>query len=513
MSHHQKYDSVITNGILVTANEVLPAGLDIGIRDGKIVAIAIDLVAESSAGTEVIDAEGAYITPGGIDSHTHIQQDSMPTGDTWESASRSAIAGGTTTVMAFAGQKRHEPSVLEAVQQYHVKATGNVYCDYGFHVIMTNPTEQILHNELPKLVEREGITSVKLYMTYEPYKLNDGQLLDVMLSCRSLGMTTMIHAENSDMIAMVIDRLEKKGHTDPFFHAIARPRIAEDEASYRAISLAELVDVPILLVHVSSETAVEHVRQAQARLLPVHAETCPHYLFLLSDEIKKCTHDDKSHGAKFICSPPLRHHQSDLEGLWRGLANNAFTTWSSDHAASKYEHPLGKKAGIEDGVIRFSKVPNGLPGIETRMALLFSQSEGCLPPNRARVTLPQFVRLTASNAARLYGMDNKKGTLMVGFDADLVIWYPPGDARGNVTISQKNMHHGVDYTPYEGVSVQNWPRYTMLRGKVVWQHDGGGIIGQKGYGEFLRRGKGKLVTGKTGQTGRGMLPGERELWL
>ncbi|KAG4260886.1 dihydropyrimidinase [Fusarium proliferatum] len=506
-----EYDCVIKNGIIVTANEVLPAGLEIGIRDGKIAAFGYNL-ATGTTGV-VIDAEGGYITPGGIDSHAHIQQDTMPTGDTWETASRSAIAGGTTTVLAFAGQKRHETSVLDVVQTYHAKANGQVYCDYGFHVVLTNPTEKILRDEMPQLVDREGITSVKLYMTYEPYKLHDGQLLDVMLSCRSLGMTTMIHAENSDMIAMVIERLERKGNTDPFFHAVARPRIAEDEASYRAISLAELVDAPILIVHMSSEAAVEHVRAAQARLLPVHAETCPQYLFLLSDEIRQCRHGDNFHGAKFICAPPLRHHASDLEGLWRGLANGAFTVWSSDHAASKYDHALGKKAGIKDGVVRFSKVPNGLPGIETRMALLFNQSEGCLSPDKARITLPQFVRLTASNAAKLYGMNDRKGTLMVGYDADLVIWYPRGDARGNVTISQDILHHGVDYTPFEGIQVQNWPRYTILRGKVVWHHDGGGILGEKGFGQFLHRKKGELVTGKLGQQGRGMLPGERELWL
>jgi dihydropyrimidinase len=494
----------------VTANEVLPGGLDIGIRDGKIAALGYNFAAQSNA--EVIDAQGAYVTPGGIDSHTHIQQDNQPTGDTWETASRSAIAGGTTTVLAFVTQKRHNTSVLEPVQQYHTKADGQVYCDYGFHLILTNPTEEILRDELPKLVD-EGITSVKLYMTYEPYKLGDRQLLDVMLACRALGMTTMIHAENSDMIAMVIERLERRGNTDPFFHAIARPRLAEDEATYRAISLAELVDAPILMVHMSSVAAVEHVRAAQARLLPVHAETCPHYLFLLSDEIRQCHHGDDFHGAKFICAPPLRHHESDLEGLWRGLANGSFTVWSSDHAPSKYDHPQGKKAGIKDGVARFSKVPNGLPGLETRMALLFNQSEGCLAPEKARITLPQFVRLTASNAAKLYGMDDRKGTLMVGYDADLVIWYPPGDARGNVTIAQEQLHHGVDYTPFEGMSVQNWPRYTILRGKVVWQHDGAGIVGEMGYGKFLRRNKGKLVTGKMGQRGRGMLPGERELWL
>ena len=490
---------------------MLPDGLQIGVRDGKIASIGIDLPVGAS--TEIIDAQGGYITPGGIDSHVHVAQANAPTGDSWETATRSAVAGGTTTILAFASQKRHEESILPVVQAYHEKASGQAYCDYGFHIILANATQNIVDNELPALLRDEGISSVKLYMTYEPLKLTDRQLLDVMLSCRSLGMTTMVHAENADMIAMVIEGLERKGNTHPFFHAIARPRIAEDEASYRAICLAELVDAPILLVHVSSETAVDHIRAAQTRLLPIHAEACPHYLFLLSDKFRECG-GSQAHGARYICAPPLRHARSDIEGLWRGLGNGSFPVWSSDHAPHAFDHPQGKLAGVvEDGVVRFSKVPNGLPGVETRMALLFSQSDACLPPEMARDTLQQFVQLTATNAAKLYGMSGRKGSITVGYDADFVIWYPPGDPRGHFTITQQQMHHGVDYTPFEGIPVLNWPRYTILRGKVVWDRDGAGVTGQKGCGRFVRRGKGQLVTGKLGQRARGMIEGERDLWI
>lgn len=312
------------------------------------------------------------------------------------------------------------------------------------------------------------------------------------------------------MIALIIEGLEARGNTDPFFHAIARPRIAEDEASYRAISLAELVDAPILIVHMSSETAMGHVRKAQTRLLPIHAETCPQYLFLLSEELKGKPHDHFS-GAKHVCSPPLRHHPEDLEALWKGLANGTFTVFSSDHAPSKYDHPGGKKLGLVDGIPRFASIPNGLPGLETRMPLLFSQSEGCLPPDQARISLPRFVQLTSTDAAKLYGLAGRKGSIAPGYDADLVIWHP--DKKGEVQISQSMLHHGVDYTPFEGMNVRNWPRYTILRGQLVWNKDEGGIVGEKHYGQFLKREAGKVVVGKTGASPHGMLQNERRFWM
>ncbi|KAK2008591.1 D-hydantoinase [Colletotrichum eremochloae] len=505
-------DLIISNGRIVTASEVFPFGIQIGIKDGKIASIGLDLT-KLYPSARVIDAEGGYITPGGIDSHVHVQQANAPTGDTWETATRSAVAGGTTTVLAFASQQRHEESLRPALSDYHNKAKGQAYCDYGFHLILTNVNDTVLHTDLPSMVSDEGITSVKLYMTYDRYKLSDKDLLSIMMSCRKLGMTTMIHAENADMIDVVIQGLERNKHTEPFYHSIARPRIAEDEASYRAIALAELVDAPILLVHMSSARAVRHVRDAQTRLLPIHAETCPHYLFLLSDQLQSCHAHDHFHGARNICAPPLRHHVKDLEALWQGIHNGSFTVWSSDHAPHTYDHPQGKKIGLVDGIPRFSKVPNGIPGIETRLSLLFSQTPACVPPEKARLSLPQFVQLTATNAAKLYGLDDRKGSIIIGHDADLIIWYPQESPKVPFEIKNENLHHAIDFTPFEGMEVRNWPRYTIIRGQVVWDRDGDGVIGKKGFGNFLKRNKGTLVMGKLGQMAEGMTEGERDLWM
>ena len=458
--------------------------------------------------THVIDAEGAYITPGGVDSHVHLAQKNSPTGDGWETGSRSAIAGGTTTIIAFASQQKDDQSLYPVLDDYVKKSKDQSYADYGYHFILTNPTKEILENELPVLAKEQGITSVKLYMTYAAMQVNDRQILDILFACRSLGMTTMIHAESNDMINLVIEGLERNKNTEPYFHAVARPRIAEDEASYRAISLAELADSPMLIVHMSSEVAISHVRDAQTRLLPIHAETCPHYLFLLSEEIKAKPHDHFS-GAKHVCSPPLRHDIKDLEGLWTSIANGTFTTWSSDHAPSKYDHPGGKRLGLVDGVPRFTKIPNGLPGLETRVPLLFSQTPACQPPENARLTLPRFVQLISTNAAKLYGLEGKKGSIAPGYDADLIIWHP-GDS-GAVTISQSLMHHDIDYTPFEGVHVGNWPRYTLLRGKLVWDK-AKGVVGEKTDGRYLKRGKGMCVMGKTGNLPRGWVEDERKYW-
>lgn len=443
--------------------------------------------------TMTIDAQHAYVTPGGVDSHVHLAQDNSPTGDTFETGTRSAICGGTTTALPFASQKRHEESLFPIVEEYHRRASGNAYCDYGFHLILTNPTPKILREELPVLV-KDGITSAKLYMTYDPMKLSDRQILDIMHATRNLGMTTMIHAENADIIGWISEQLEAQRITDPFSHALSRPNIAEDEATYRAISLAEVMDTPILIVHMSSRIATEHVRRAQTRLLPIYAETCPHYLYLQSDLLK----NEDFQGAKAVCSPPLRDSPMDLEAMWAGLRNGTFTTLSSDHAAHKFEHPKGKKAGLIGGVPQFRKIPNGLPGLETRMPLLF---EGVL---ESRISITKFVEMMCANPAKLYGLGDKKGTIAPGFDADLCIWYPTKsqcESRGGSemeTFELKNemLHHDIDYTPFEGKKFRNWPRYTILRGKVVWDRDGDGLVGEKGYGGFLKRGCSSLSSSR-----------------
>ena len=502
------FDLIIRNGRLVTASEILPAGLDLGIKGEKIAYIGLPL--PNTEHVQIVDAVGAYVTPGGIDSHVHIDQGNHPTSDKWEHASKSAIAGGNTTILAFSQQKQHETSLYTSLEQYHFKASGNSYCDYGFHLIVTNPTQQVLVEELPKFVEQEGITSVKLYMTYDPLKLGDGELLDVMMTTRDLGMTTMVHAENHDMVSMIIKRLEASGRGDPFYHSVARPQLVENEATYRIISLAELTDTPILIVHMSADTAVKHVREAQARLLPVHAETCPHYLFLRSDSLAKPDFE----GAKYVCSPPLRHQQSDLDAMWQAITNGTFTTFSSDHCPDKHDHPCGKKKGLDaEGKSNFKTILNGLPGVETRLPLLFNEAG---EESHRKLTLPRFVQLTSTNPAKLYGLAHQKGSLAPGLDADIVIWYPPGHQFQNgshqLTITNSMLHHSCDYTPFEGFKVSNWPRKVLLRGKLVWDRDQGGVLGQQEYGRFLKRGRSSILTGKTGSVPQGMFPGETDLW-
>lgn len=410
---------------------------------------------------------------------------------------------------------------------------------------MTNPSDKVLEDELPQLVDKEGISSVKLYMTYEPMKLGDADLFNVMMRARSLGITTMIHAENSDMIAAITARLAKAGNTGTFFHSVARPQIAETEATYRAISLAEVTDTPILLVHMSAPRAVQHVADAQSRLLPIHAETCPHYLYLISERLRSGPKDVE--GSKNICAPPLRHDANDLEEIWKSVANGTFTTISSDHAPATFDHPIGKKGKAMDtasvdehGCVHsdFRFVPNGLPGIETRLPLIFNRTfDPALgyrfQDEKIRISLPRFVELTSTNPAKLYGLGHCKGSLLPGFDADLVIWYPEGSSfaepsttsgiarddpernkpNGNVfKISNNMLHHRIDYTPFEGIEVRNWPRWVLLRGKLVWDRDGNGMLGSKSDGQFLRRAKSNILTGQIGRRAMGMMDGERGYW-
>ncbi|KAK8015971.1 Dihydropyrimidinase [Apiospora marii] len=530
-------DLIVRNGRIVTASEVLALGAELGVKDGKIHCIGQGL--EAGPETEVVDAQGAYITPGGVDSHVHIQQDNTPTGDTWETGSRSAIAGGNTTIIAFATQKRQEPGIWPALEAYHAKATGNSYCDYGFHLILTNPNETVLEKELPSLLDA-GVSSVKLYMTYEPMKLGDSDLFNIMMKTRSLGITTMIHAENTDIIEQITKRLANRGNTGTFFHSVARPQIAESEATYRAISLAEVTDTPILLVHMSAPAAVQHVREAQARLLPVHAET---------ERLRSGPEDFE--GAKGICAPPLRHDARDLEAIWMGLAAGTFTVVSSDHAPATFDHACGKMSGLVvtdgndgNGKARhgdFRHVPNGLPGIETRLPLLYDRTFDSTRPgggvgddDKIRIPLTRFVELTSTNPAKLYGLAGRKGSLLPGHDADIVIWYPEepplvavseadgplssGSANAaklnnKVTITNSMLHHRIDYTPFEGIEVRNWPRWVFLRGKRVWDRDGGQVIGGKGDGVFLKRGKSNILTGQMGRTGVGMMKGEQSYWM
>lgn len=476
------YDKVVFNGHIVTPTDILPPSVYIGIKDGVIASMSVTPL----KGEEIVDCEGAYITPGGVDSHAHIDQDNAPTGDNFETGSRSAIAGGTTTMICFAIQQKNKYDLHEIVDDYHHRASIGSYCDYGFHLVLSDPSPESL-TQLAEIKEKHGITSIKIYTTYPRYKLNDNQVLDILLESRKLGITTMIHAENSDVIDFINKKLEAKKLTDPFYHSISRPIAAEEEASYRVIALAKIIDVPILIVHMSAEQALNHVEQAQKNSLPIFAETCPQYLFLTSEYLKQgcCQHkhpEDSFESAKFVCSPPLRQDTKELEAVWSKINNGTITTFSSDHAPTKFDHKNGKKLGLVNGIPHFKQIPNGLPGLETRLPLLF-----CYGVETGRITPQKFVEVCCSNPARLYGLGHKKGSIAVGYDADLTIWYPKGKMTP-FKLDNSMLHHDIDYSPYEGMEFKNWPKLTILRGETVWNREDGGLKGSKSFGNYLKRG-------------------------
>jgi dihydropyrimidinase len=338
---------------------------------------------------------------------------------------------------------------------------------------------------LPGLIG-DGYTSFKIYMTYDDLRLNDRQILEVLAVARNHGAMAMIHAENTDCIAWLTEQLEAAGQIAPRFHARSRPMLVEREAAHRAIALAELVDVPILIVHVSGRDAVEQIRWARGKGLKVFAETCPQYLFLSAEDLGI---DDSYRGAKCICSPPPRE-RSNQPVLWDALADGLFTVFSSDHAPYCYDGAQGKHPDGKE--VPFRHIPNGLPGLETRLPLLFS--EGVLS---GRLTPQRFVELTSTAPARAYGLHPRKGTIAVGSDADLVIW----DER-EVTITNSMLHHATDYTPYEGMRLRAWPACTLLRGEMVW--DGEQCLSVPGQGRFLHRGPPSLMPTAATFAGAGM---------
>ncbi len=463
-------DLVVRRARVATASDVFEA--DIGVRGGRIVQLGTHL----PEGLRNIDAAGRVVTPGGVDAHCHLDQPMAPPvrmADDFESGTRAAACGGTTTVISFAAQEKGH-SLRAAVDDYQRRAAGRAHVDYAFHLIVSDPTAQVLNEELPALIA-EGYTSFKVYMTYDDLKLDDGQILDVLEVARQRGAMAMIHAENAECIEWLTRRLEAAGRTAPRFHAHARPMLVEREATHRAISLAQLVDVPILIVHVSGREAVEQIRWARSQGLKVFAETCPQYLFLTAEDLGI---DDSYQGARCICSPPPRD-KANQEVIWNGLADGLFTVFSSDHAPFRYDAPDGKKPGGQE--VPFRHIPNGIPGIETRMALLYSR--GVL---EGRITLEKFVELTATNPAKAYGLHPRKGTIAIGSDADLVIW-----DEGERVIRNAELHHNVDYTPYEGMTLHAWPGMTLAAGEVVW--DGQTFHPRTGRGRLLSRGAPSLV--------------------
>lgn len=457
-------DLAIRGGTIVTATDMYKA--DIGIS-GERIAVIADRV---GGATREIDATGLYVMPGGIDSHVHVAQPQGPgitLADDFASATASAAAGGNTCIMPFALQQRGT-SLRQSVEDYRRTAEGECHIDTSFHLIISDPTPAVLGQELPALV-KDGYTSFKVFMTYDDLVLNDRQLLDVFEVARNERALVMVHCEGYDTIKFMTERLERAGKTEPYYHAVSRPEVIEREATHRAISHAELIDVPMMVVHVSGREAMEQIRWAQQRGLKVFGETCPQYITLTAEDLKGLNME----GAKYVCSPPPRDTESQ-QAIWEGITQGVFQTFSSDHCPFRYDSTEGKLN--EKGRTSFRWVPNGIPGVETRLPILFSEGV-----SKGRITPQKFVELSSTNHAKMYGLYPRKGSIGIGFDADIALW----DPNRKETIRQEILHHGSDYTPWEGFDVTGWPVMTIARGTVVM--DDGRIVGAKGHGQILAR--------------------------
>lgn len=457
--------TLIKNGTVVTASDTFQA--DVWIEHGRITGV----VAPGHAGFEnpeqVIDATGKYVMPGGIDAHTHMD---MPFGgtsaiDDFDSGTIAAACGGTTTIIDFAMQTKGQ-ALRQALDTWHEKAEGKANVDYGFHMIATDVPPPVL-SEMGTLVN-EGITSFKMFMAYPGVLLLDDQsIFRGMLRAGELGALICMHAESGLPIDVLVERALAAGHTAPIYHALTRPEAAEATGTERAIALAEMAKVPVYMVHLSAQRALERVMEARDRGLPAYAETCPQYLFLSEDDLRG-TPEDPFQGAKYVCTPPLRpHHHHDH--LWRGLRNYDLQVVSTDHC------PFCMKGQKELGRHDFSKIPNGMPGVETRMYLLHDAIKD------GHISLNRFVEITSTAPAKIFGLYPRKGTIAVGCDADVLVW----DPNKRFELSHKNLHSRADYASYEGKFVSGAPTHVFSRGELIVQDNK--YLGSKGRGKFLKR--------------------------
>nr|WP_325262965.1 dihydropyrimidinase [uncultured Rhizobium sp.] len=468
-----RFDTVIRHGTVVTASDTFVS--DVGIKDGRIAALA----AELTEADEVIDATGLFVLPGGIDSHVHLDQpsgDGIVMADDFDSGTRSAAIGGNSTVLAFCMQEKGQ-TLREALKIYHAKADGKCHVDVAFHLVITDPTPDVLGQELPALVE-DGYTSLKVFMTYEGLRLRDDEILATLDTARRTGALVMVHCENEDAIRYLIGRHEEEGKVAPKFHATTRPIAAEREATHRALSLAEIVDVPIVIVHVSNREAMEEIRRARQRGQKIAGETCPQYLMLTADDLDQT----EMEGAKFVCSPPPRDKASQ-DACWEGLEQGVFDLFSSDHCPFRFDDPEGKLN--EKGKRNFRWIPNGIPGVATRLPILFS--EGVM---KGRIDINTFVAVTSTNHAKLYGLYPRKGTIAIGADADIALWDP--DKR--VTVTNDLLKHGADYTPYEGLDIRGWPVQMLLGGRTIVKD--GELTGPESRGRYLPRNRSSLTSSR-----------------
>jgi dihydropyrimidinase len=459
---------LIKGGRIITAVDDYTA--DILVRNGQIEAIARELSSETAS---VHNASGLLVLPGGVDVHTHMEFElgDAQTVDTFETGTRSAAFGGTTTIIDFALQKKGE-TPKQALDRRLASAEPQACVDYGFHIILTHVTPETLA-ELPDLVNHEGVSSFKMFMAYPGVLMvEDADIFRAMRTVGNHGGMINLHAENGGVIQVLIEEALAQGNTSPKFHGLTRPRIMEAEATHRGIRLAELAEMPVYFVHLSAKEALESVVEARDRGIPAFAETCPHYLFLTIEEYDRPGFE----AAKFVMTPPLREHDCQ-QALWRGLKFDDLQIVSTDHCPFCFnESPHGLSGSKQMGVDNFEKIPNGAPGVELRIPLLFDGGV-----NAGRLTINRFVQLTSTAPAKMFGLFPRKGAIAVGSDADLVLF----DPLKPQIISASTQHSNVDYTLYEGRSIIGKVEKVFLRGELIVNGDQ--WLGQPGMGLFQRR--------------------------
>jgi dihydropyrimidinase len=462
--------TLIKNGTVVTASDTFAA--DVWLENGKVAALVAHGTKLGEA-DQTVDASGKYIIPGGIDCHTHME---LPFGgttasDDFDTGTVAAAHGGTTTIVDFAIQSKGS-SMRAGLDAWHAKAEGKAAIDYGFHMIMTeaSPNPGSTLDEMAACI-REGVTSFKMFMAYPGvFLVDDEQIFRAMLRAGELGGLITMHAEIGLPIDVLVQRALSQGHTAPVYHALTRPEVAEATGTERAIALAEMAKVPVYMVHLSAQRALERVMEARDRGLPAYAETCPQYLFCSEDDLRGEPGNEWK-GAGYVCTPPLRpkHHH---DHLWRGLQNYDLQVVATDHC------PFCMKDQKELGRGDFSKIPNGMPGVETRLHLLW---EGVA---QGRLTMNRFVEITSTAPAKIFGMYGKKGTVAVGADADVVVW----DPKREKLLSKDTLHMRVDYSPFEGRKVPGSPSQVFSRGELIVENDQWVAKKKQGRGQFVRRG-------------------------
>lgn len=453
-------DTIIRNGTVVTAAGESLA--DIGIRNGKIVALAANL--DPSVAGKTVDAQGCYIIPGGVDVHTHLDTPvfNSVTADDFKTGTIAAACGGTTSIVDFCQQEIGQ-SLSDALATWHDKAKSKACIDYGFHVIVVDLNDNV-EAEMRKLPE-EGVSSFKLFMAYKGMLgIDDSALIRALDVAKEAGALVMVHAENGDAADYLRNKSLAKGDIEPKFHAATRPPRVEAEATARAIALAEIVGTSLYIVHLTCKEALEELFRGRVRGVDVLAETCTQYLYTTKEDLDRPNFE----GAKFVFTPPARS-KKDQEILWRALAQGTLQTVSSDHSTWNWKGQ--KEMGKDD----FTKIPNGAPGIEERLTMVYQGVR------QGRMSMTQFVDIVSTRPARTFGLFPQKGTIAIGSDADLVIW----DPQVKFTMKLSELHHNVDYTAYEGADIQGAPRTVFLRGEEIVTNRQ--FVGKVGSGEFLKR--------------------------